>query len=758
MQQNLKKKTLKNMRLIKWISFVFCLAIISHSWAQYEEVGPIMGNPTLQAQGKKQFVKVNAGTFDSTFIYFQDTIVLPVFDDFSSNKFQAYHDDDTEPGVTSDLVYSVLDDLDVPIPAGDFYTQQVTFRRVFTISTSTSEDFDLIPTPLKIGSLASYPVTHIPTDGYPPYYIYDTISAPGGTDLSPDTIWITGPDIFQDSARQFFAPIVDPEMIWIDKEAYHNYRFAVNPWSLGVATFDGLDEFGYPYDFGSATTNYGDHLTSKPIDMSGVDASDSVYFSFLYQTEGFGDVPESGDSLILEFYAPDLQQWVWMWSTTGMPVEDFEVGHVRIENPDFFKDAFQFRFKNYGGLSGSLDHFNVDYVNLRALSGYQDTLFKDYAIVYPVNTLINDYTSVPWDHWQNNFAGKMSSNVEVVVRNGSNIAENNQDGSTEVFYSGTSEGTFTLVGQTLSGGNINYDPRTVYNSFHDFSTGYHFDETKLGPSETFEVVTKASAQFPNFVENDSTITEQVFENYYAYDDGSAEQAYGPTGANARLAVQYTPYESDSLIGIDICWVPSVTDVSNEIFLLTVWNDNGGQPGDTIYQDLFFFPRTPNYEYDRNIFTTYYFKDTMKVAVDGTFYVGWRQFGAERMNVGLDKNIVNNDKTFVSIDDETTWLQSQIEGSVMMRPIFSTGMDVSLGIQEDAIAANQPTIVVYPNPTTGVVTIDVDQSLYSGVEVFDLQGRLIVDTDLNQINLSQNPNGIYILKLKGIGEIIKVIKR
>ena len=201
--------------------------MINHSWAQYEEVGPIMGNPTLQAQGKKQFVKVNAGTFDSTFIYFQDTIDLPVFDDFSSNKFQTYHDDYTEPGVTSVLVYSVLDDVDIPIPAGDFYTQQVTFRRVYTISTTTSEDFDLTPTPLKIGSLMSYPVTHIPTDGYPPYFIYDTISAPGGTDLSPDTIWITGPDIFQDSARQFFAPIVDPEMIWIDKEAYHNYRFAV---------------------------------------------------------------------------------------------------------------------------------------------------------------------------------------------------------------------------------------------------------------------------------------------------------------------------------------------------------------------------------------------------------------------------------------------------------------------------------------------------------------------------------------------------
>lgn len=744
------------MKLVKWTSLIFCLITLSTGWTQIEEVGPIMANPTLQAKAPDQHIlKASLGTFDSTFIYLQDTIDLPIFDDFSSDKFQNYIDDFSAPGVTFDKVYQVLDAADVPIANDELYTQQATFNRIYTVSTSTFEDVTFTPTSLKIGDLSSYPVTHVPTDCYPPYYIYDTISAPGGTDPSPDTVWITGPDVFQDSATQFFAPVTDPDKIWIEREAYHNYRFAVNPWSLGVATFDGLNEFGYPYDFGSATTNYADHLTSKPIDMSGLDASDSVYFSFLYQSQGFGDVPEAGDSLILEFYAKDLQQWVWVWSTSGQPLGDFEVGHIRLENPDFFKDAFQFRFKNYGGLSGSLDQFHVDYVNLRALSGYQDTLFKDYAIVYPVNSLITDYTSVPWDHWKNNFSGKMSSNVEVVVRNGSNVAENNQDGSIEVYYNGAPEGTFSLVGQTLSGGNINYDPRTVYNSFHDFSTGYSYDETKPGLSETFEFVTKASAQFPNFVQNDSTVTEQVFANYYAYDDGSAEKAYGPTGAQARLAVQYTPYEADSLIGVNICWVPSVNDVSNQLLFLKVWDDSSGEPGATLYEDELFFPRTPQYEYNRNLFTTYYFQDTVKVPVDGTFYIGWKQPGTDRLNVGLDANIIHNDRTFYSIDSETSWIQSQIPGTVMIRPIFSTGMDVSLGIEE--MAAVKPTVVAYPNPTNGIVSIDVEAATYEGVEVVDLQGRLIVDTASNQVDLSQNPNGIYIFKLKGIGEIIKVIK-
>ncbi len=745
------------MKRTHWISLSICFLAAQCGWTQVEETGPLTGNPELQMKARKHFAKVNAGTFDSTFIYLQDTIDLPIFDEFSSNKFQSYEDDFSALGVTFDKVYKVTDLTDVPIPVGDEYVTQATFRRTFIISTTTSTDVTFTPTPLKITSLAAYPPVYVTTDAYPPYYIYDTINVIGDVDLNPDTLFVVGANIFQDSATQFFAPIADPSKIWIDSEAYHNFRFAVEPWSLGVVTFDGLDENGFPYDIGTTLTNYADHLTSKPIDMSGFDVSDSVYFSFLYQSEGFGDAPESEDSLILEFFAHDLLQWKHIWSTSGAPLQEFDFAHIRIEDPEYFKKGFQFRFKNYGGLSGSLDHFNIDYVNLRSTPlGAADTLFKDFAIVYPVNTLIDEYTSVPWDHWKNNFTGKMSNAVEVVVRNGSNNFENNQNGTTEVFYGGTFEGNFNLIAQTLSGGNINYDPRTVYTSYHDFSAGYHFDETKPGLSQTFDFVTSATAQFPNFVQNDSTVTAQIFENYYAYDDGSAEQAYGPTGTQARLAVKYTPYEADSLIGVKICWVPSVIDVSNELFLVTVWDDDNGVPGNVIYQDELFFPRTPIYEFDRNLFTTYYLKDTMKLAVSGVFHIGWRQFGAQRLNVGLDRNIINNDKTHYSVDGEANWIQSQIPGSVMIRPVFSTGMDVSLGVQE----AIQPktTVLAYPNPTNGIVSLQVDHASYDGVQVFDPQGRLIIETDDDQVDLSQSPNGLYFFKLVGINEIIKVIKR
>ena len=68
-----------------------------------------------------------------------------------------------------------------------------------------------------------------------------------------------------------------------------------------------------------------------------------VYFSFLYQPQGYGDAPESGDSLILEFYAVDLDQWKRVWSANGSPSADFKMVNIRIDNPDYLKKGFQFR-------------------------------------------------------------------------------------------------------------------------------------------------------------------------------------------------------------------------------------------------------------------------------------------------------------------------------------------------------------------------------------------------------------------------------
>lgn len=746
---------------MKYIAIIFSLVMAVSGFAQGgEEIGPLSGNPALMAKSANNQSTFKTGaTFDSTFIYTSDTLPsLPVFDDFSSDKFQVFDADFTDPGVTSIVEYRLLELNSTPLPADYLGTQLATFTRKYNEQTATFTDIPNVAEEIQLGDLSSYPASYQSVFSYPPYYIYDTIQVTGGVDLNPDTVWIVGAELYQDSARQFFATLSDPNAIWLDKEAYHNFSMAWNPWSIGFVTFDGLNENGYPYAINTTTTNYADHLTSKPINMQGLTAADSVYFSFMYQAQGLADAPEQGDSLILQFYSSALDQWNNVWSTNGIALDTFRSGHILVDNPIYLTNAFQFRFVNFGGLSGSLDHFHVDYVNLRSVPGFggsADTLLRDIAFSYPVGSLLKEYTSVPWDHYKNvsNPGSKMSDEVRVVMANSFPTEISANDGFTEIYYGGNLEGSYTMVSDILCDNvNDNYFALDVPYSYHDVGA-YVFDQSKPGLSQSFEVRSVATGGSTNFFGNDSTISTQEFSNYYSYDDGSAESAYGTTGAQSRLAIQYTPYEADSLIGAMIHFVPTVNDVSNNLFLITVWDDNNGVPGTVLYEDNLFFPRTPQYKYSGNLFKNYFFEDTMKVPVTGTFYIGWRQLDPERLNVGLDRNLVNNDHTFYSVDGGATWDQSSYEGSVMIRPIFSTGLDVTLGIAETKA---EKASVIYPNPTTGIVNIKAAHE-FKGAILRNMQGQIILQTNEPQFSIETLPSGIYFLEIEGERKLHKISK-
>ena len=696
-------------------------------------------------------IKKDLNSIDSSFIYFVDTLALPFFDDFSSNKFQEYTPNYSAPGISSQVYYRLKDaSTNAIISSNASYTNQVTFRRTYNATTSTTFDVPFSDTLLKVGNLLSYPVVYNTLSLYPPFYIYDTIGIP---DVS-DTIWISNPAYFQDSARQFFLPISDSSKIWLDHYAYHNYRFGVNPRSLGVVTFDGLNEQGYPYQIGTTVTNYGDKLTSKPINLGSFSASDSVYFSFLYQPQGLGDVPENGDSLLLEFYAPELSQWFHIWSVSGGATIPFKAVHVNVNDTKFFKPGFQFRFRNYGGLSGALDHFHVDYVHLRSLSAYNDTTFKDFAFSTPINTLLKTYTSVPWDHYKASVGSKMTDSLFVNLYNGSTSAENYQNGQLTINQSNLQQGLYVLPGFLLAEGQINYNPLSFLDSYHDLSIGYEYSRVLPGISQEFDVVGAASAQFPNLYQNDSTSFKQLFSNYYSYDDGSAEAAFGPTGTQARLAIRFDTYEPDSLIGVNLSFLPSVVDVSQKLFLLTVWDNDNGQPGNVLYEDDAFSPRQPSYVNGNNNYQTYYFADTAKVAVGTTFFVGWRQLDPDRLNLGLDRNIDNHTTIRYSVDGGNNWYTAPFSGSAMLRPIFSTLIDATLQTNE----TEEKELTIYPNPSNGKLTVEFQNGHQAPLFVYNQLGQLMMSSDSNQLDLSPLNAGIYFISSPNYStKVYKVIK-
>jgi len=698
------------------------------------DLTPVMGT-------NKPMNKTKSNSIDSTFIFSSDTLNLPIFDEFSTNKFQVFQGNFNAPGITSQTYYRLLDaSSNQPIANGLNYTNQVTFRRTYDIVTETYSDLNFSSIALLENNLNLYPPIPSPVTAYPPYFIYDTVGIP---DVS-DTIWIINPTFFQDSATVFFQNVSDTSKIWIDRMALRNERYGKNPRSLGVVTFDGLDEDGYPYQFGSAVTNYGDRLTSKPVDLSNFSAADSLYFSFLYQPEGLGDIPEPGDSLVLEFYASGQDQWFHIWGVSGSGTYPFRAVHLPLTQSAFFSDGFRFRFKNYGGLSGSLDHFHIDYVHLRALSSSNDTLFKDFSLCYPISSLLEKYTSVPWDHYRNTSSNVMENGVEIQVYNGSNAAENYQNGQIEIRQGGSTQGSFNLPGFLLAEGNINYNPSTFYTSYHDLSSGYQYSKLLLGDYQTFEVKTTVSAQFPNLISNDSSVFTQGFYNYYSYDDGSAEAAFGPTGAQSMLAVHFDTYEADSLLGVYLHFVPSVVDVSNKLFYLTVWEESNGQPGNILYQDDVFTPRQPTYNQGLNNFNTYYFSNGIKVPVSTSFFVGWKQVDAVRYNLGLDRNLDHADEIFYSVDFGGTWQNPPFSGSAMLRPIYSTALDNVLNLPGPEEVKNYR---IFPNPVLHQAIIESPYSDEKGYDVFALTGQKMVEISTNLIDASKLAPGYYLIQSK-----------
>ena len=738
---------------LKFVGILSFTALAFNTIAQdYEEA--LLYNADLIKSDKPSSInggfssKSTHGDLDSSFIYITDTLDLqsPIFDDFSTNKFQVYEDDFNAPGIQEVQYFKLLDvSTNQPLNNDTFLTDSITVRIEVDLVNDTITNEELTPIQILYDPLTSYPVNHQTVDAYPPYIIIDSIDASGTTS---DTIWLNDVPFTQDSARVFITEINDPNKIWLDRNAYHNYRFAKEPWSLGVVSFDGLDKNGYPYNFGSTTQMMCDTLTAKPFDLSGSSPADSVYFSFLYQTEGFGDAPEDDDSLIVEFYDPVEEEWSKVWRTEGKPGGDFKVGHIPLTNPNYFNNGFQFRFMNYCTPAGMLDHFHVDYVSFRRFSGREDTLFQDFAIVYPLSSLLNDYISVPWKHYKNTSNNLMTDELNVTVRNNSTTAENNQNGSVVINYNGQPEGSFTLNATTLSGGGINYDPRTTYQSSHDLTTGYEFDRTVNDSSAVFDWEANVSAQFPNFPPNDSTYGEQVFSNYYAYDDGSAEKAYGVFGTQSELAYKFNAYQADSLIGVQIHFTPTVNDVSNDLFLLAVWDDDNGQPGEKIYEDEFFFPKQPIYRTGRNKFQMYYFEDTMLVSVGETYYIGMRQINETRLNIGFDKNHNNQDKIFFSVDGGNSWQNANFEGSLMMRPIINSNLNFLLGVPEYKTEKRTYQVNMYPNPARTTVRVETDAPEVGNVDIYDMNGRLIKKSKTEEIiDVSSFDSGIYIVKIQ-----------
>ena len=542
-----------------------------------------------------------------------------------------------------------------------------------------------------------------------------------------------------DFSQNFIFPDAN---LWQDMHAYVNSNFPENPITYGVATLDGLDSTGMPYNF-SLPTSYGiaDYLTSQQIDLT--TPIDSVFMSFYYQPQGNGNKPETKDSLRLEFFRQSDSTWVRMWGTPGVANHAFLQVMIPIDT-SFHNNEFQFRFVNWATLSGNVDHWNLDYIYIDENRNYADTALREVSFITNHHTLLNDYTAMPWDHYLTDTIGLMKPTVDVTYKNNHSLPISVTYKIQVIDNNGAGPATgapypFAASSRSVAAYSDSIVPLEIASVPHVYNFPADFGaQTKVFQIKNYFDISPNDS----LLKNDTVNSYQVFGSYYAYDDGSAEGGYGVQGIGSKLGHEFLIRKDDTLTAFQIYFNPIMNNLSAETFRLKVWSSLN--PEVEIYSQAATLFTSPIYS-NTNQFLNYNL-DVPLYLNAGTYYFGWEKISANFLNVGWDVNTNNNTK--VHYNSVGVWQTASFDGSLMLRPVFGTDADPQVSVEENEVLLED--FEVYPNPTSDAFYFKSNNTNnYSyHIQLLDLSGKTITETESslsNKIDVSNISNGIYFIR-------------
>ena len=520
--------------------------------------------------------------------------------------------------------------------------------------------------------------------------------------------------------------------LWMESSVFVNRTYPINPPTIGVATFDGLDANGFARDFSPSTSSEpSDTLLSQTIDLSGIS---SAYFMFYYQAKGMGDAPQQLDKLVLEFF--DGSVWNEIWSVNGQTMTEFEKIVEVIDSAVYLTNNFQFRFRNYATISGNFDHWHIDYIKIDEFVNPNDiNELNDVSFVCNSPSFLKRYTQMPWTHFQQNMLIELKDSIDILLRN--NDASNSVDYQYNVFEnlnlithypsSGVSRNVSVLDFDTI--GNFSFQNPPIDISSAIFSS---FQPDTI----SFLVQNIIGTSSSDNKNNDTLYHTQKFHHHFAYDDGVAESAYGLNINGAKIAYQFKLNRPDEKLRAVQIYFPQMLDTVSDIpFELIIWNHNNGQPGDTLYTQTVYPVHTENGE-----FHTYIIDNPFLVS--GVIYIGCEQTTDDLLNIGLDKNNSANDYMFYNIG--SGWNNSSYPGAWMIRPIVSKDPII---LSSDDIVDN---FKLYPNPAKSELFIETNKP-ENVISIYNIQGvlikRITSNTTLNRFNIDNLASAIYIVEVE-----------
>jgi len=563
-----------------------------------------------------------------------------------------------------------------------------------------------------------------------------------------------------------------PDMYkWQDRWAFVNRTFGPLPPSIGMATLDAIDDTGAVYSWATPTPFQADYLTSQPLRLDSIlegthdvmQLSDSLYLSFYYQPQGYGNNPNEDDSLILEFYDPVADGWYNVWAVPGTTYANFWATYHRpfrqimipILDNRYLKDGFKFRFRNYASIAnsnlpswqGNMDQWNLDYIYLNYNRHIYDTAYADVTFVSPPQSLLKNYQQMPSRQFSNT---ELKDTLRNVISNLNNTINN-------ISYQYVVNEVGGAYTHTYLGGDFDIKP---YNS-----DGYHTWSFHTDPAVDFTLPALSGDSVSFLITHtlgingwtDENLTNntmqfrQDFYNYYAYDDGTAEAGYGLAGTGSRMAYGFTVNHPDTLGAVQMYFNQTYTQAASRYFYLMVWESLN--PEKVLYKSKRMRPVMGD---SLNAFHTYFISDSV-VLINGGFYVGWMQVTEEVLNVGYDQN--NDASTHVMFNASGIWEPSVYHGAIMLRPVFGTAGQAKKP-SPLWYESNKLTVGLYPNPigSDNVLHLNLPANYWEldplttmTVEIFNAQGIRLYEKPFSEtIDISSLQQGFYMLRLNSYG--------
>jgi len=552
--------------------------------------------------------------------------------------------------------------------------------------------------------------------------------------------------------------IFPDEKRWSDNFVFINNTYSDKQITIGIATFDALNDAGRLYESASPSGFEADHLTSQPVNLN-YPGSDNIWLSFYYQPGGLSDLPEENDSLTLQFYAPDETKWYSVWKVKGNSKQDFKLAMIKINQPRFLKTGFRFRFINYASLSanlsdpsllGNCDQWNIDYVLLDKNRNENDTVFADVAFRLPLRSVLKSHEAIPMKQFKQISLLEMGLAIPVQYRNNDTIKRN----VTRNFEIWDVYNNFQSL--FFSAGATNVDPLTNVNYNGDLI--YTFD-TSNNDSALFRITCTLVTDEFDPKENDTLVYFQKFNDYFAFDDGSSEGGYGINGLgsrNAMVAYRFKSFIQDTVRAIRICFNDSYMNSNQRTFDLMVWDDNNGIPGNVLHTKQEILVKQGE---GINGFYTYLIPEG--VMVNDIFYIGWKQRSETFLNAGFDVNTPNGGRQLYWLNGG--WIPSQKNGSIMIRPVV--GKPLKTTSINDSYPDSKNLFRIWPNPASDFINIDAGELQLNGlayVTIIDNTGRKLLEVPYNErIDISSVSKGFFFVivsindRVVGLSRLIKI---